>query len=69
MHVFTSLQTKCEHYWPAQGETRLQRGLTITTASEQRHTDWTLREFRVKHVHDTLCQALDCARNMPTELK
>ncbi|XP_019739112.1 receptor-type tyrosine-protein phosphatase H isoform X1 [Hippocampus comes] len=45
--------TKCEHYWPAQGETCLQRGLTITTASEQQHTDWTLREFRVKHKDGT----------------
>ncbi|KAM9773745.1 receptor-type tyrosine-protein phosphatase H isoform 1-T1 [Syngnathus typhle] len=41
--------TKCEHYWPAHNETCLHQGLMITTAFEQQETNWTLREFRVKH--------------------
>ncbi|XP_037135029.1 receptor-type tyrosine-protein phosphatase H [Syngnathus acus] len=45
--------TKCEHYWPAHNETCLHQGLMITTASEQQETNWTLREFRVKHKSST----------------
>ncbi|XP_061666416.1 receptor-type tyrosine-protein phosphatase H-like [Syngnathoides biaculeatus] len=40
---------KCEQYWPAHRDTCLHSGLAITTASEQQDTNWTLREFRVKH--------------------
>ncbi|XP_077407717.1 receptor-type tyrosine-protein phosphatase H-like [Vanacampus margaritifer] len=45
--------TKCECYWPARGETCLHQELSITTTSEQQDTNWTLREFRVKHKNGT----------------
>ncbi|XP_077359355.1 receptor-type tyrosine-protein phosphatase H-like isoform X2 [Festucalex cinctus] len=53
LRVNAIIMTKCEHYWPARGETCHHQGLSITTTSEQQDTNWTLREFRVKHKNGT----------------
>ncbi|XP_042254387.1 receptor-type tyrosine-protein phosphatase H [Thunnus maccoyii] len=42
-------RTKCEQYWPADGETCLYGEMLVTTSSEEQESNWTLREFRVKH--------------------
>ncbi|XP_067433235.1 receptor-type tyrosine-protein phosphatase H-like [Thunnus thynnus] len=42
-------RTKCEQYWPADGKTCLYGEMLVTTSSEEQESNWTLREFRVKH--------------------
>ncbi|XP_042254372.1 receptor-type tyrosine-protein phosphatase eta-like isoform X7 [Thunnus maccoyii] len=42
-------RTKCEQYWPADSETCLYGEMLVTTSSEEQESNWTLREFRVKH--------------------
>ncbi|XP_050922375.1 receptor-type tyrosine-protein phosphatase H isoform X9 [Lates calcarifer] len=42
-------RTKCEQYWPGDGKPCHYGELLITTRSEQQETNWTLREFSLKH--------------------
>ncbi|XP_029977351.1 receptor-type tyrosine-protein phosphatase H-like [Sphaeramia orbicularis] len=42
-------KTKCEQYWPADKQPIFHGQLTITLSSEQQETNWTLREFKLKH--------------------
>ncbi|XP_034716486.1 receptor-type tyrosine-protein phosphatase H-like isoform X2 [Etheostoma cragini] len=44
-------RTKCERYWPADRNPCPYGELTVTIRSEQQKPDWTLREFRVKHIN------------------
>ncbi|KAM3591984.1 uncharacterized protein V6R79_010785 [Siganus canaliculatus] len=41
-------RTKCEQYWPSGNNPSTYGNLEVTLASEQRSTNWTLREFIVK---------------------
>lgn len=42
-------RTKCEKYWPANGEDGHYGDLLVTTRSELEAPSWTLREFNIKH--------------------
>uniref|UniRef100_A0A8C9XVW4 protein-tyrosine-phosphatase n=1 Tax=Sander lucioperca TaxID=283035 RepID=A0A8C9XVW4_SANLU len=44
-------RTKCERYWPADSKPCPYGELSVTIRSEQQEPDWTLREFRVKHMN------------------
>ncbi|TNN03931.1 hypothetical protein fugu_000960 [Takifugu bimaculatus] len=42
-------RAKCEEYWPPFSKPCLYGELLVTTTSEQEESNWTLREFTVKH--------------------
>uniref|UniRef100_A0AAY4D8W1 protein-tyrosine-phosphatase n=1 Tax=Denticeps clupeoides TaxID=299321 RepID=A0AAY4D8W1_9TELE len=42
-------KVKCEQYWPGDFAPRQYGGLRVTVLSEQKETDWTLREFEVQN--------------------
>ncbi|XP_068439578.1 receptor-type tyrosine-protein phosphatase H-like [Clinocottus analis] len=42
-------RTKCEQYWPADRKPCSYGDLLVTIRSEQQESNWTLREFSVKH--------------------
>ncbi|XP_060950407.1 receptor-type tyrosine-protein phosphatase H-like [Limanda limanda] len=44
-------KNKCEQYWPADKKPRPHGELLITVRSEDRDSDWTLREFSVKNIN------------------
>ncbi|TDG98222.1 hypothetical protein EPR50_G00214830 [Perca flavescens] len=46
-------RTKCERYWPADSKPCPYGELLVTIRSEQQEPDWTLREFRVKHMNNS----------------
>ncbi|XP_047233435.1 receptor-type tyrosine-protein phosphatase H-like isoform X2 [Girardinichthys multiradiatus] len=44
---------KCEQYWPEDNKPRCYGELIISKTSEDMESNWTLREFRVKHTNDS----------------
>ncbi|MEQ2243563.1 hypothetical protein ILYODFUR_008219, partial [Ilyodon furcidens] len=44
---------KCEQYWPEDSNPRRYGELIISKTSEDKESNWTLREFRVKHTSDS----------------
>ncbi|RVE59552.1 hypothetical protein OJAV_G00190000 [Oryzias javanicus] len=43
-------RTKCERYWPENGNPGIYGEISVTVKSEKRETNWTLREFIVKNM-------------------
>uniref|UniRef100_A0A3P9HU73 protein-tyrosine-phosphatase n=1 Tax=Oryzias latipes TaxID=8090 RepID=A0A3P9HU73_ORYLA len=43
-------RTKCERYWPENGNPGIYGEISVTVTSEKRDTSWTLRDFTVKHM-------------------
>ncbi|XP_041093513.1 receptor-type tyrosine-protein phosphatase H-like [Polyodon spathula] len=46
-------QVKCEQYWPLDYTPCTYGCISVTTSSEQKLPDWTLRDFTVKHTKST----------------
>lgn len=44
---------KCEQYWPAETGPNVCGDLLVFTSSEHKEADWTLREFKLKHKHNS----------------
>ncbi|KAM4715241.1 receptor-type tyrosine-protein phosphatase H-like, partial [Anableps anableps] len=46
-------RTKCERYWPEDSDPRRYGEFMVSKTSEDRESNWTLREFRVTHTKDS----------------
>ncbi|MBN3287566.1 PTPRJ phosphatase, partial [Polyodon spathula] len=51
--LLSSPQVKCEQYWPLDYTPCTYGCISVTTSSEQKLPDWTLRDFTVKHTKST----------------
>uniref|UniRef100_A0A3B3XS88 protein-tyrosine-phosphatase n=1 Tax=Poecilia mexicana TaxID=48701 RepID=A0A3B3XS88_9TELE len=46
-------RTKCEQYWPEDRSPCAHGNLIVSKMSEERESNWVLREFKVKHMKDS----------------
>jgi len=51
-------QVKCDHYWPFTEDPVAYGDITVEMLSEEEHTDWVYRSFRISYVSETFCIAL-----------
>lgn len=49
---------KCDHYWPFTEDPVAYGDITVEMLSEEEHTDWVYRGFRISYVSETLRLAL-----------
>lgn len=56
MYLFP-LQVKCDHYWPFTEDPVAYGDITVEMLSEEEHTDWVYRNFRISYVSDTFRMA------------
>lgn len=57
MYLFP-FQVKCDHYWPFTEDPIAYGDITVEMLSEEEHTDWVYRNFRISYVSLTFCMAL-----------
>lgn len=57
LHIFL-FQVKCDHYWPFTEDPIAYGDITVEMLSEEEHTDWVYRNFRICYVSKTCCMAL-----------
>lgn len=50
-------QVKCDHYWPFTEDPVAYGDITVEMLSEDEHTDWVYRSFRISYVSEALCQS------------
>lgn len=57
MYLFP-FQVKCDHYWPFTEDPVAYGDITVEMLSEEEHTDWVYRNFRISYVSETFGMVL-----------